>query len=126
MSAVVQVPPEGTRDHYEYPSAGRPSVLTRWHGSPRIRLFTPVGTACPVPLKLLSGRRRTVATHRSGETELLDDVWQEEWGARQHLEGMWRGRTELEVYYEGWDVDTCHDIMEAAEYSAQQLATFPS
>ena len=125
LSAIFQVPPDGTRDFYEYPSAGRVEVLTRWHGSPRVRMFTPMGTASPVPLNLLSGRRRTVATLRSGETELLDDTWQEEPGARRHLTGMWRGRTELEVYYEGWDVDTYHDIVEAAEYEARQLATLP-
>ena len=124
LSAIVQVPPDGTRDHFEYPSAGRADVLTRWHGSPRIRLFTPTGTACPVPLNLLSGRRRTVATFRSGDSVFLDDTWQNEPGARRHLEGMWRGRTELEVYYEGWDQETYDDIVEAAAYSAQQLANF--
>ena len=124
LSAIVQVPPEGTRDHYEYPSAGRADVLTRWHGAPRIRLFTPTQTACPVPQNLLSGRRRTVATFQSGETSFLDDTWQEEPGARRHLRSLWRGRTELEVYYEGWDVDTYHDILEAAEYETRQLAAF--
>ena len=99
LSAISQIPPQGSGDFYEFPSSGRVNVMTRWHTDSRIRMFTPSNTAVPIHLHALTYRRRTIAQFETGAVEITDDHWDEP-GGRRYLSQRWRGRTELEVQFD--------------------------
>jgi hypothetical protein len=51
-----------------------------------------------VDIRMLTGRRRTLATFNNGEQVIIDDTWDRP-TARGRVRGVrrWRGRTEFEV-----------------------------
>ena len=101
QSALHQLPPKEYEDHWDYPSGGRYFVVTRWHSTPRIQLFSPSYPGNRVDIRMLTGRRRTLATFQNGEQVILDDTWDRPM-ARSQLRGSrtWRGRTEFEVDFD--------------------------
>ena len=114
LSALHQLPPIEYEDHWDYPSGGRYFVVTRWHGTPRIQMFTPDYPGNNVDIRMLTGRRRTLATFNNGEQVIIDDTWDRP-TARGRVRGTrrWRGRTELEV------------TVDAAEFVNDRIVYFP-
>ena len=114
LSALHQLPPIEYEDHWDYPSGGRYFVVTRWHGTPRIQMFTPAYPGNNVDIRMLTGRRRTLATFNNGEQVIIDDTWDRA-TARGRVRGTrrWRGRTELEV------------TVDAAEFVNDRIVYFP-
>ena len=100
LSALSQTPPVGHRDSYDFPSSGRLRVLVRWHATARIRFLSPEHTNVPIPLRVLTGRRRTVAQYADGSFDLLDDRWTDQGSGRRFLERECRGRSAFEVSFE--------------------------
>ena len=49
MSALHQLPPGEYEDHWDYPSGGRYFVVTRWHSTPRIQMFSPLQGIKAIP-----------------------------------------------------------------------------
>ena len=98
MSAVLQLPlDESPRDDFLL-QVMRPTVLTRWHSSPRLRLFYPTDARSEFRLSQFTGRRRTLAWFvGAGELQVIDDDFRNPENARRTLRERWVGRTEVEI-----------------------------
>ena len=69
------------------------SQVIRVHVEPRVDLFTPCKTECPVPVDQLESRRQTVCLMcATGAEQRHDDCWR---GLEAHasMQGEWTGRT---------------------------------
>ena len=98
MSAVLQLPlDESPRDDFLLQGM-RPTVLARWHSSPRLRLFYPTDARSDFRLSQFTGRRRTLAWFvGAGELQVIDDDFRNPENARRTLRERWVGRTEVEI-----------------------------
>ncbi|CAE7205329.1 GIP [Symbiodinium sp. CCMP2592] len=96
-SALFLLPPADQADFFESPSAGRAVVVTRWHSTPRVRMFTPVHTTTPFRLEVFTGLRRTLVQYLDGRRSVIDDDWRVRGAGQAYLQSRWRGRTELQI-----------------------------
>ena len=68
--------------------------VVRVHVKPRLALFTPTGTGCPVELTEISeGRSSFVQFIENGEETLIIGNWKMKGNAHMKLEGQWKGLT---------------------------------
>ena len=68
--------------------------IPRVHVTPRVALFTPSGTQCPVPVEQLSPTRKVNMTrvHGKGKESLTDD-WTNKEEAHRKMPSSWIGET---------------------------------
>ena len=84
--------------------------IIRNHVTPRVELFTPSGTQCPVPAEQLSSIRKVNMTrvHGKGKESLTDD-WANKEEAHRKTPSSWIGETIFTRQSEGY-----HQAIESA------------
>ena len=78
------------KDHWKMSG----NEIIRIHVTPRVALFTPSGTQCPVPVEQLSHTRKVNMTKVHGKVkESLTDDWTKQEDAHRKMPSSWTGET---------------------------------